>query len=47
MKKMNLATQVLITFIAGTVLGIIFQKDILPFLNAWYMGSEIRQNNKD
>ncbi|MDO5787465.1 MAG: polysaccharide biosynthesis/export family protein [Phascolarctobacterium sp.] len=26
---------------------IIFQKDILPFLNAWYMGSEIRQNNKD
>ena len=29
MKKMNLATQVLITFIAGTVLGIIFQKDIL------------------
>ena len=26
---------------------IIFQKDVLPFLNAWYMGSEIRQNNKD
>ena len=26
---------------------IVFQKDVLPFLNAWYMGSEIRQNNKD
>ena len=29
MKKMNLATQVLIAFIAGTILGIVFQKDIL------------------
>lgn len=26
---------------------IIFQKDILPFLNAWYMASEIKENNKD
>lgn len=29
MKKLNLATQVLIAFVIGTVLGIIFQKDIL------------------
>ncbi len=29
MRKLNLATQVLIAFVIGTVLGIIFQKDIL------------------
>ncbi|WP_369679827.1 cation:dicarboxylase symporter family transporter, partial [Selenomonas ruminantium] len=29
MRKFNLATQVLIAFVIGTVLGIIFQKDIL------------------
>ena len=26
---------------------IVFQKDILPFLSAWYMASEIKENNKD